>query len=183
MRTKRPIAGVIKHNFKPILTSTFIETGSSNGDGIDAALRYGYQTVHSIELSELYYGRCVERFKHRKRRVHLYLGDSRMVLPEILAVINERCTFWLDAHYCGEPSSGNFEDISLMDELKIIGQHHIKNHVIMIDDIRLVRDKNSEWSKFPYTLSDIEGFIRSINPNYKIIYRHGTARNDILVAI
>ena len=36
----------------------FVETGSFNGDGIQAAIEAGFETIHSIELSEHYYNHC-----------------------------------------------------------------------------------------------------------------------------
>lgn len=172
----------MKINFRPYLTEVFIETGSGGGEGIMAALKAQFKKIHSIELSDACYARCVERFGHRKRRVKLYHGDSRQILPQILSEINERCTFWIDAHYCGWPTAGEGDSIPIMDELKTIAKHHIKNHTILIDDMRLVRDKEGEWKNFPYCTCDIEEFIHSMNPNYKISYVFGEVENDILIA-
>ncbi len=173
----------MKYDFKSYLTDIFVETGSGGGDGIMAALDAQFKEIYSIELSNLLFNECLEKFKHIEK-VKLYHGKSVDILPKILKHINKRCTFWLDAHYCGEPTAGKGKGIPLMDELKIIAKHPIKNHIVMIDDIRLIRDKemDEEWKHFFYTTNDIEKFIYGINPDYKIIYDFGEVENDILIA-
>ena len=172
----------MKRNFKPYINNIFIETGSAGGDGIHAALKAKFPKIHSIEVFEPCYLICKNRYGNRKRRVKLYHGDSLVILPQILSTINEPCTFWLDAHYCGGGSGGEQNTSPLMDELKIIGNHHIKTHTILIDDIRLIKEREKEWFKFPYCICDIEEYIHSINPKYKITYDFGEVPNDILIA-
>ena len=176
----------MKHNFKPYLNPIFIETGSYIGDGIQAALRahdkdIRFEKIISIEVSKHFYDICKARFSQGK--VQLYFGDSILVLPEVLKTIDKRCTFWLDAHYMGDPNTeGGMMWVPLMEELKIIAKHHIKNHTILIDDIRLLRDHEAEWKDFPYCVCDVEEFIHTINPNYKITYTFGVVAGDILIA-
>lgn len=168
-----------KREFESFINPVFIETGSYVGDGIKAALRCGFPKVISIELSAKYYEGCKERFKDNSN-VHLYHGNSVDLLEGILSKIKTPCTFWLDAHYCGD-TTGN-KGVPLMEELEIIAQHPIKTHTILIDDMRLIKEKEAEWVDFPYGIRDIEQFINSINPKYKIYYVHGTAPDDILIA-
>ena len=172
----------MKHYFRPYRDSSiFIETGAAVGDGIIGALNAGFPTIHSIELSDHYYTLCKKIFAEEDS-VHIHLGNSLRVLPRLLEQINEKCTFWLDAHWCGGATAGSLDRIVLMDELKIIASHHIKEHTILIDDIRLVRDKNMEWKNFSYCVCDLEEFIHTINPNYKITYAYGEVQDDILIA-
>jgi hypothetical protein len=172
----------MKHYFRPYSNnSIFIETGTSSGDGVIAALNVGFSKIHSIEISKFYFDESKKLFR-RFPNVILHFGDSTDILPKILGTINEKCTFWLDAHYCGGQAGGDFEHIVLMDELQIIANHHIKEHTILIDDMRLVRNKEAEWRKFPYTDKEIEECILQINSNYKIKYSSGVVENDILSA-
>ena len=62
-------------------------------------------------------------------------GDSQSLLPTILEKINEPAFFWLDAHYSGGETSFAKEHSPIEYELKSILDHHIKNHVILIDDV------------------------------------------------
>jgi hypothetical protein len=173
----------MKHYFVPYLNPVFIESGSYGGGGIMAALNAGFKKIISIELSEYYYDYCTKLFETEKERVTIIRGDSILMLPKILETINERCTFWLDGHYMKEKyiSTGIME-VPLMEELKIIAKHHIKNHTILIDDMRLIKDKTSEWKSFPYCICDIEEIIYSINPEYKITYDVGQVADDVLIA-
>ncbi len=172
----------MKRDFTPHLNSIFIETGSYAGWGIDAALAAGFTKIISIEVNDHFYQICKEKFEPYKN-VYLHFGDSMLILPEILKTINERCTFWLDAHYMSDPNTeGGMIPVPLMEELKIIKQHPIKNHTILIDDIRLLRDHEAEWADLPYGVSDVEEFIYSINPGYKITYTFGEVDDDILIA-
>lgn len=172
----------MKHYFKPYRDcNIFIETGTSTGDGVIAALNADFPIIHSIELSERYFHISKKLFVNNDN-VKLYLGNSVMVLPKILQNINERCVFWLDAHWCGGPTAGSLDQVVLMDELKIIAGHHIKEHTVLIDDMRLVRDKTAEWKAFPYTQCDIEELLYSINSKYKITYGSGVVDDDVLIA-
>jgi len=173
----------MKHNFFPYNNNkVFIETGSYGGDGIVAALKAGFKHIHSIELSDYYFNLCKERYT--QSNVHLHYGDTVDILPKILKDISVACTFWLDAHWCDNNAAKGKYPIPLAQELKIIASHHIKTHTILIDDCRLIRDKNSEWKDdFPYTIRDLEKAIMQINYNYKISYIDSfISKDDILVA-
>jgi len=170
----------MKHNFKPYLNPVFIESGSYGGDGIMAALKAGFPKVISIELSEYYYILCRERYK--QPNVTLYHGDSVEVLPIILKDITERCTFWLDGHFCGDFTAGQTNPVPLMEELLIIAKHTRNDHTIIIDDMRLLRTHDAEWKDLKYGIEDIENVVRRINPKYQIHYEKGLVKNDILVA-
>jgi hypothetical protein len=177
----------MKHYFRPYLDcKIFIETGSSTGEGITAALNAGFDQIISIELSEQYYGICQRLFKDHPQ-VKLILGNSVTHLPKILEKIDERCVFWLDAHWCGGMTAGKGDAVPLINELKIIASHHIKEHTIIIDDMRMLREKlEEEWKQIQLNECDIQELLYAINPNYKITYEHvGAAKllkEDILVA-
>ena len=171
----------MKYNFQSYLSSIFIESGTFGGDGVKAAIKSGFDKVISIELSKLYYRNCVERFKGDPR-ITIYFGDSINILPQILPEITTKCTFWLDGHYSGGDSACGKIPVPLMEELKIIAQHPIKNHILLLDDMRLLREHRAEWKNLSYGIGDIEKMILSINPEYKITYGFGVAPNDILIA-
>jgi len=169
----------MRYHFERYLNPVFIETGSLQGKGIQAARDAGFAKIISIELSKLYYDYCVERFPNTER-VFLYHGDSARLLPGILEGIDERCTFWLDAHYSGGETAPG--PIPLMAELLVIKDHHIKDHTIIIDDMRLIRKPVENWWEFPFKVKDIENILYSINENYDLHYEYGTDDDDILIA-
>jgi len=172
----------MKHEFRPYINPVFIETGSYIGDGIRAALGAGFPQIISIEVNDFFYQICKNAFVE-STNVELCFGDSIKVLSRVLENINERCTFWLDGHYMSDPHTlGGVMPVPLMEELKIIAVHPIKNHTILIDDIRLLRDHDAEWKDLPYSVCDVEKFIYAINPDYKITYGFGVVEDDILIA-
>lgn len=166
----------MRHDFKKYLNPVFIETGSLQGKGIQAAIDAGFSKIISIELSEKYYHYCNRKFIDRDA-VLLYWGSSVDLLPGILKDIDTECTFWLDAHYSGGETAPG--PVPLMEELLIIKDHHIKDHTIIIDDMRLFRENH--WN-LDYTVTDIENTLHSINDNYNLHYEYGVADNDILIA-
>jgi hypothetical protein len=160
-----------KEVFKKYPNNIFIETGTLVGDGIQYALDAGFKTVFSIELSKELYNMCVKRFANHDN-VHLILGDSSEVLGDLLRMIKEPATFWLDAH---GSSTLKKNESPLMKELDIIGKHKIKTHTILIDDIRC-------FGIFGFDVETIRSKLLKINPEYKFCFEYGFQAEDILTA-
>ena len=170
----------MKHNFKPYYANVFIETGTYVGDGVKAASRAHFPRIISIELSK-YYHELAKVNCAGLPGVELYYGDSVTVLKSLLPTINEQCTFWLDAHWCDKHAAGSLHDIPLMRELDIIAEHPIKNHIILIDGMRLLREGTREW-QVDYTVRDAMKKILTINHKYYVRFGVGITRDDILIA-
>jgi len=167
--------------FKKYMNPAFIETGSYLGDGIQSAIDAGFNKVYSIELSPLHFHNCVERFKYNLK-VHLVLGESHKELEALLKNINTPVTFWLDGHYSGPHTAKGEVESPLLQELEIISRHHIKNHTILIDDLRC-------WSieNHGFNTAILKDKCLDINSNYKFTLENGydkgqTFIDDILVA-
>jgi hypothetical protein len=142
----------------------FIESGSHKGDGIQMALDAGFSKIYSVELAPHFYQLCKKRFSKNKNVVVLE-GDSSKEFDAILAKIDAPATFWLDGHY----SWG---------ELDAIMKHSIKNHTILIDDVRQFGTVEFDF----LTLDQIIQKIREINPKYAFSFEDGYVKNDVLVA-
>jgi phage FluMu gp28-like protein len=182
--------------FKLYLNDHFVETGTFMGDGVNAALKYGFKKIHSVELGEGLYKDCVEKFK-ANGNVTIYLGDSAEILGDIIEKIDGRITFWLDGHYhpFGSQRIDNVKShkwgkselgdgwTPILKELDAIKEHRVKNHTIMIDDMR-------EFKTSDYGSIGVEGLkevILSINPRYKfnfhdVTWKSGQVKDDIMVA-
>ena len=74
-------------------------------------------------------------------KLKLICGDSSVKLKEILSEIDEPVCFWLDAHAGASKYACGDVDVPLLKELEVISNHHIKNHVIGIDDAHLFGKK------------------------------------------
>jgi hypothetical protein len=162
-----------EHNiFKDYLNKYFVETGSLCGDGILKAIEAGFENIISIELSEKHYNFCVDKFKNIPY-VKLIKGDSGKILYDIIININEPITFWLDGHYSGDNTAKSDLSMPIINyELEQISKHSIKNHTIIIDDLRGMNKK------------EIENMIlQNISNDYKFIYLDSKhAKEDIMVA-
>ena len=161
------------------LKLNFVETGTYQGETIDIVNNYNKDIkIRSLELSKVFYERCVEKYKNNFNIKILNL-NSKYNLYDSIQDINEEITFWLDGHWSGVPDVGCDIDTicPILFELEQIKQHNIKNHTIIIDDMRL-KDNNH----FPINKHDILKKIYEINSNYKIKYYNGCTEDDVLVA-
>ena len=155
--------------FNKYLSDVFIETGSNFGDGIQQALDEGFTEVYSCDIDNKRYDLCRRRFR-LNLKVHLILDDSVNFLIRILPLIDKRATFWLDAH------KGNGKS-PLISELAVISQHQIKDHILLIDDLR-------DWKKeiCGFNTEILKNQIIKINENYKFYLEDGYVPEDILAA-
>lgn len=177
----------------PFVTQIFLETGFHRGDGTAIALKAGFGCVYSCDVSEFAYGWCSHRFRRQRDKVHLVLKDSREFLRDriggpvippgkFVTDLGQKSTFWLDAHWCGGngevggTDGGRAEDHPLLEELAIIGTHPIRNHIILIDDVRMFDTPGWPTTKQVYKA------IYAINPAYNIKFEDGLEFDrDIMV--
>ncbi len=154
---------------KEFKSDTFVETGSFRGGGIQKALDAGYTDIYSIEFLKWYYTECMLLFGGNPK-VKLYLGNSATKLTHLVRNIKGSITFWLDSH--------TDDSSPILKELEQISKLKRKDHVIIIDDVRLFGEKK----RFP-KLTEILESIRNINSNYIVEYRDSLLYSgDILVA-
>ncbi len=135
---------------------------------------YNFQPPHNLmhgeEIDESF-NKDQEYFNNRLKLIN---GDSGTEIKEILKNINEPCCFWLDAHSGAESYARGGIDVPLIQELEQIKNHHIKNHIIAIDDAHLFGKKQTnkkgelvcDYSNVPYEV--VKNKILEINPNYDV---------------
>ncbi len=66
----------------------------------------------------------------------------------------------------------------ILTELRAIGEHHIKTHTLLIDDIRQCGTMEFDFIELQTIIDEI----LKINPRYKISFEDGYVTNDVLVA-
>lgn len=166
---------------KDYKTGTFIETGTADGEGIAVALEAGFEKVISIEVNPEVYVKACNRFVYDDR-VLLIMGDSAVHLPQVISNIGEKATFWLDSHWStGECDLGpSVNKCPILHDLRAIAGSAIKDHIILVDDIRYFRAGGlPQWNDV--TLGDIMEVVMDINPEYRLSFRDGHIEDDILV--
>ena len=156
--------------------NTFVETGTYKGDGVQVAIDFGFKHIHSIELNKELYEESTKRFN--ADHVKIWHGESPDKIKEILKGVTEQTTFWLDAHASGPLPGGSYGGSPLVHEIKAIGEHHIKNHVIIIDDCRLFGSQ--EWSGL--RKEEVTDAFLDINNRYRVTYVDGEIPGDIMIA-
>ena len=152
----------------------FIETGTWLGEGVQKACNAGFEQIFTIEIDTTQY-LLTKKDLHSKgylRNTEMLLGDSVDLLPGIIKSLDAPATFWLDAH----PIDDSMSFCPLYEELEIIKESGVENHVIMIDDVRMF----GSW--LDVDEQKVKEKLLDINPDYKITYEDGHIPNDIMVA-
>jgi hypothetical protein len=111
---------------------TLVETGTYYGEMV-AAMKDRFDQIYSIEFVPELAQRATRKFA-RSERIRIFCGDSRVVMPEVLALLKSPALFWLDAGYYGWVGIRTNEQ-RLSAELEMILSHPYP-HVILLDDAR-----------------------------------------------
>lgn len=112
----------------------FVETGTFLGNTAYWAST-NFDRVFTIEGAEDLFQRTAKRFKHVDN-IQFVFGDSRNGLLEIVSQVDGPAIFWLDAHWSGGETYGEFGECPIIREIEIIN-HSKYDSFIFIDDARL----------------------------------------------
>lgn len=156
----------------------FLETGTAYADCVRLALEVGFDKIYSIEIDNSLQEKNIERYKNEINSgvLNLITGDSLLVIKSLISEIHKPTTFWLDAHVDFGPNG--VKRCPLYEELEAISTNPIKNHTILIDDVRIF---GTHWGE-GIELNTLKEKLKQINSNYKFSFEDGFAPNDILVA-
>lgn len=149
---------------KKFKRNIFVETGTHEGFCIQKALDVGFKKAISVEMDVKKYRISCDKFKDNKN-ITLMNGTSLEHFGKMMELVDLPSTIWLDAH---DP-----KQCSLETELKVLQNHNIKNHIILIDDIRLLKI----WG---LNVDTLKSEILKINPKYQFSFEMGYQKDDIL---
>jgi hypothetical protein len=111
---------------------TLVETGTYYGEMV-AAMKRRFDQIYSIEYVPELAERAARKFAG-SQHIRIFCGDSRVVMPEVLALLAGPALFWLDAGYYGwVGKQGDQQRLSA--ELEMILGHPYR-HMILLDDAR-----------------------------------------------
>jgi hypothetical protein len=145
---------------------TLVETGTYYGEMV-AAMRRRFDRIYSIESVPALAERAQRKFA-REQHIRIFCGDSRAVMPEVLALLNGPALFWLDAGYYGwVGKQGDQQRLSA--ELEMILSHPFA-HIILLDDARGLTGRDGIPS-----VGDVTADIESKFPT-----RHVEVQHDIM---
>ena len=169
----------------------YFETGlwdASSNVSSKQALSCGFDKVYCIEIRTDWFDLGNDIYKEyiMKGRCKLYLDDSTNMKKYVMSdEFNNKTMFFLDAHV-DNPNIHNYKKICpLFDELEAIKNMKRKDNLILVDDLRII--KNSfPWGEKSYGnidfLQQIKKKILSINSNYNFDTLKGHIENDVLLA-
>tara|TARA_A100001011_G_scaffold372020_1_gene429968 strand:+ start:7173 stop:7814 length:642 start_codon:yes stop_codon:yes gene_type:complete len=105
----------------------FVETGTRRAKTL-LALRDKFKKLYSVEISNRWYKESINNYKKAGSPKHIKIekGDCLSFLPKTLRKVRGRCLIWLDAH--------GTDGTPVLEELDIIFNDKIKDHVILVDD-------------------------------------------------
>jgi hypothetical protein len=146
-----------------------IETGTYRGDMLYANRRT-FDELHSIELDPGLYETACRRLAGYSH-VHIRLGDSAVVLPELLVGIERRLLFWLDGHATWGAGWGP-ELTPIQEELAAILSHRVRDHVVLIDDARVF---SAAGSVYP-SIEEVRSLIVRSRPHWVVEVRDDVIR-------
>jgi hypothetical protein len=131
---------IVREYARDFRLDVLVETGTYFGEMI-AATESGFREIWSIEIDAWLHQRAQKVFA-AKPHIHLLLGDSRDVLPQVLAKLDRPALFWLDGHFSGGITGKGSSETPILQELEAIARHRVKEHVLLIDDARDFTGKN-----------------------------------------
>jgi hypothetical protein len=163
--------GLLKRLQKAFQYDYFVETGTFEGK-TPYFLRSHFKKIWTIELDDALYaraGRLLAPFDH----IYVLHGDSKDKLKEVVPLVDRPAIFWLDGHYSGAGTAKGPIAAPLAQELNVIANSPIKNHVIVIDDASdfCLKEGNEQ-------LSNILAILERINKDYKFYFDY-----DMLFAL
>ncbi len=156
----------------------FVETGTYKA-GTTLWAAGEFEQVTTIDSYEPYYREAAKMVLDKGiKNVTLRHGDSRDVLPRVLAELDRPALLWLDAHWCGswELSVNSSGECPLAEELEAVKACGIA-HYILIDDARLFTQPPpyphdpAQWPTF----DEIWGMLPE---GY-----HITVKDDVIIAV
>jgi hypothetical protein len=149
----------------------FIETGTANGD-TTFEMEKIFNEIYTIELSEFSFNKVKNLYKGNK--IQFLLGDSSLLLPNILPNIKENAVFFLDGHYSGGGTVFGDKHVPLYEELESINSFFTHKGIIIIDDYRLFEKLDGgicDWTNINKT-SCLNILKKRINKVYSLPSSH-----------
>jgi len=153
------------------------------------ALSSGFEKVYSVELRKEWVDLGMEIFREdiASGRYHLICDDSSNMKDHFdEAILKNKTMFFLDAHVDSVGIHNYKRSCPLLDELDAIKSLERKDHVILIDDLRIFNKPFPPWGEKSYGdinfLDEIQRKLLEINPEYKFTALDGVIEYDVLVA-
>jgi hypothetical protein len=158
---------VVREYGEKFALKTLVETGTYYGEMV-AAMKGHFEGIYSIEFVAGLAERAQRKFAGYPQ-VRIFCGDSRVVMPEVLALLNGPALFWLDAGYYGwVGKQGDQQRLSA--ELEMILSHRY-SHIILLDDARGLTGREGIPS-----VGDVTSYVESKFPRRAVEVKYDIMR-------
>jgi hypothetical protein len=138
---------------------TLVETGTYYGEMV-AAMKNRFDHIYSIEFEPELAQRASRKFA-RYKHIRIFCGDSRVVMPQVLALLTGPALFWLDAGYYGWVGIRTNEQRLSAELEMILGHPH--RHIVLLDDARGLTGKDGIPS-----VDDVKNYVESKFPDREV---------------
>lgn len=152
------------------------------------ALKCNFDKVYCIEIRDdwVNLGRGIFKEEIQKGHYHLFLDDSTNMSNYLTGDdFKNKTMFFLDAHVDNDNIKNYQKKCPLFEELSAISNLGRKDHIILIDDLRIIKN-TFPWNERSYGninfLQQIKNKIISINKDYKFSTLKGHIDDDVLIA-
>lgn len=152
------------------------------------ALKCEFNKIYCIEIRKDWVDLGNELFKEyiNNGKYTLYLDDSTNMKKYLLDDnFKNKTMFFLDAHVDNNNIHNYKKRCPLFDELEAIKSIDRKDNIILIDDLRIIKE-SFPWGEKSYGnidfLQQIKEIILSINKDYKFSTLDGCQNDDVLIA-
>ena len=169
----------------------YFETGLFNPQcevSLKRAIRSGFEKVYSIEIRKEWVDNGFKIFKKQidEGICQIYHDDSSNMSKYLNGPeFQNKTLFFLDAHVDSDNITHYKKKCPLFDELEAISKLDRKDHVICVDDVRILKQE-FPWGERSYGdldfLEQIKEKILTINTNYKFNFLKGHVPEDVLIA-
>ncbi len=165
---------VVREYGEKFALKTLVETGTYYGEMV-AAMKGHFARIYSIEYVPALAERATRKFA-RDEHVRIFCGDSRVVMPEVLALLRGPALFWLDAGYYGWVGiRTKINEQRLSAELEIILSHPYP-HMILLDDARGLTGQDGIPS-----VGDVKSYVESNFPQRSVEVKYDIMRITLRV--
>lgn len=170
----------------------YFETGLWDCDddiSLKLALKCNFKKLYSVEIREDLCKKGKELFSGEinSERLVIINDDSNFIEKYVVGnqTFDSKTIFFLDAHVDNANITNYTNKCPLFNEISAIRKLKRNDHVICIDDVRILRGRRP-WGENSYGDIDwiecIKTELLYINKSYKFKYLDGVTDNDVLVA-
>jgi hypothetical protein len=135
-----PVHDLIRSIAAENAIKVFFETGTYLGNTV-FGVKSAFDEVYSVELSGELAALARERFA-KDLNVQIICGDSSRALANFLSRLDRPAVFWLDAHYSAGITAMGALQTPIREELSGILAHPVRQHHILIDDVKDFNGQN-----------------------------------------